>query len=401
MHLPTLIAIILLLNLVLGGLLLVIYRLRLKQRCFLYWAISCWVFVIGGLLAAARNYIEAILLTHWLASLLLIIAPLLAVKGVQHFRARRSAKSWQLQVRFVLIMAIMLAALVPIFAWMAPFTSLIIAGLFAWALYLLVNIKASTQLPQRLLSLFFALHILTMLLQAGAMAMSLITAPAALTAAELDTGIVASTVSSSAGFNLDLMLHTTFISHLLLTTTTALMFPLLVFSKTEERLVELANIDDLTRLSNRRAFFLQADKAFAQAKIEGSPVCVLMVDLDYFKDVNDTWGHAIGDECLRWVANELKQALRDTDIIARVGGEEFAIALPGVTSTAAKNLSKRLCKNISENPLEIDNHTISLSVSIGGVLRNAQHLDFHSLLSDADKALYQAKENGRNQAVFI
>lgn len=400
MHLPTLIGIILLLNLMLGGLLMVIYQLRLKQRCFLYWAISCWIFVLGGVLAAARNYVEVPLVTHWLASLLLIGAPVLAVKGIQHFRARRSAESWRPQIIFMLVVAVLLSALYPIYTWISPVTSMIIAGLFIWAVYLLLNIKSSIQLPQQLLCLFFSLHVITMLLQAGSMLVSLVSAPDAITAAQIDTGVIASTVVDSPTLGVDAMLYLTFISHLLLTTTTALMFPLLVFSKTEEQLVELANIDDLTKLSNRRAFFQDADKEFHQARANRSSMCVLMVDLDYFKDVNDTWGHAIGDECLRWVAKTLKHELRDTDIVARVGGEEFAIALPGVNFELAHHLSKRLCKRIAEEPLQLKEHSIPLSISIGGVLCTSKHKDFHSLLSDADKALYQAKENGRNQAVF-
>lgn len=400
MHLPTLIGIILLLNLILGGLLLVIYKLRQQQRCFLYWAVSCWVFVAGGSIAAARNYIDMPWLTHWLASVLLIAAPLLAVKGVQHFRAPRSARKWRGQIILMLAIAIGLALLYPMYAWISPVTSILIASLFLWAVYLLVNVKASMQLPQQLLCLFFSLHVITMLLQAGSMIVTLIAAPGAQPVAQVDTGIIASAVVEAPEASMSLMLHITFISHLLLTTTTALMFPLLVFSKTEERLVELANIDDLTKLYNRRAFFQEAEEQFKYARINNTNICVLMVDLDYFKDVNDTWGHAVGDECLRWVAKCLQNELRDTDILARVGGEEFAIALPGVDLERARLLSNRLCKRVAAKPVKIDNLSIPLSISIGGVLCIPEHTDFQMLLSDADKALYQAKENGRNQVVF-
>lgn len=400
MHLPTLIGIILLLNLILGGLLLVIYRLRQQQRCFLYWAVSCWVFVAGGIVAAARNYIDMPWVTHWLASILLIMAPLLALKGVQHFRAPRNARKWRGQILLMFVIAIGLALLYPVYAWISPVTSILIAGLFLWAVYLLVNVKASMQLPQQLLCLFFSLHVITMLLQAGSMIVALVTTSEALPVSEVDAGIIASAVVEAPQASMNPMLHITFISHLLLTTTTALMFPLLVFSKTEERLVELANIDDLTKLFNRRAFFQDAEQQFKSAQMKHTDICVLMVDLDYFKDVNDTWGHAVGDECLRWVAKCLKKELRDTDILARVGGEEFAIALPGVDLEKASSLSKRLCKRIAAKPVKLDNLSIPLSISIGGVLCAPKHTDFQMLLSDADKALYQAKENGRNQVVF-
>ncbi|MCH8493040.1 MAG: diguanylate cyclase [Idiomarina sp.] len=402
MHLPTLVGIILLLNFMLGGLLFVIYQLRSKQRCFLYWAISCWVFVLGGAFAAAREFIELPWLTHWLASILLITSPLLAVRGIQFFRSPNRRHKWLAQLLFLAGATLLIGALYPIYPWISPLTSLVIAGVFAWAVYLLMQIKSPMQLPQRLLCIFFVLHVAIMLLQAISMIFMLVNNAALPLSASSDPGIIAGAsveLADSAAITTTL-LTATFISHLLLTTTTALMFPLLVFTRSEQTLIELANIDDLTKLFNRRAFFIAANEAFRDTRMQRGNLTVLMLDLDYFKEVNDTWGHSVGDECLQWVARCLKRELRDTDILARVGGEEFAIALPGVNKEKAQALGKRLCFAVAEQPLTVDGNTIPLSISIGGALCSDKHRDFQMLLSDADQALYKAKDNGRNQLVF-
>lgn len=398
MHLPTLVGIVLLLNFMLGGLLFVIYQLRSKQKCFLYWAISCWVFVLGGALASAREFIEMPWLTHWLASILLITSPLLAVRGIQFFRSPNRSHEWLAQSAVITGAAVLIGALYPIYPWIAPITSLVIAGIFTWAVYLLLHIKSPMQLPQRLLCIFFVLHAVIMLLQAVAMMFMLVNTPQPF-AASANSEVTTVTLTHSVAITATL-LQATFISHLLLTTTTALMFPLLVFTRSEQTLIELANIDDLTKLFNRRAFFIAANEAFNDTRIQRGNLTVLMLDLDYFKAVNDTWGHSVGDECLQWVAQCLKRELRDTDILARVGGEEFAIALPGVNKEKAQALGKRLCFAVADQPLAVDGNNIPLSISIGGALCSDKHRDFQMLLSDADQALYKAKENGRNQLVF-
>lgn len=162
------------------------------------------------------------------------------------------------------------------------------------------------------------------------------------------------------------------------------------------QLFQLATQDALTGLHNRRYFMQQAEAACDAARIQQQPVCLLMFDLDHFKQVNDRYGHAAGDDALRAFARILQDGLRSQDLPCRMGGEEFAALLVGLHGDEALLTAQRIGKLLADNPVHSHGQIITLTVSTGlAQLRGNSELS--DLLRQADKALYQAKHEGRNR----
>jgi diguanylate cyclase (GGDEF)-like protein/PAS domain S-box-containing protein len=161
----------------------------------------------------------------------------------------------------------------------------------------------------------------------------------------------------------------------------------------------LAKTDDLTGLLNRRAFFERAAVAFRQARQSKQPLAAIMVDIDHFKRVNDTFGHTQGDEVLRWIGRECQKLLRSPDVLARYGGEEFALLLPNTTQEAAQRLAEQIRTHIAYHPIEMDRQSLRISLSLGVAAISTDMKDVNDLLNLADSRLYGAKAQGRNQVV--
>jgi diguanylate cyclase (GGDEF)-like protein len=165
-----------------------------------------------------------------------------------------------------------------------------------------------------------------------------------------------------------------------------------------QRVLELARIDTLTGLPNRAVFLEQLEAAVdVRARPRGDTFSVLMLDLDRFKNVNDSLGHAAGDVLLREVANRLRSALRDTDLLARLGGDEFAIIQTGCDDqrTGSIDLAARICKRIAE-PFQLLGRQVEVGTSIGIAMVPEHGSDREQLLKKADLALYRSKSAGRN-----
>jgi diguanylate cyclase (GGDEF)-like protein/PAS domain S-box-containing protein len=165
---------------------------------------------------------------------------------------------------------------------------------------------------------------------------------------------------------------------------------------TEKQLSAMLS-DHLTGIPNRRAFFEAADLEMKRWRRFPRPLSVLVIDADHFKKINDTFGHATGDVVLRDLGQTLKKSVREIDIIARVGGEEFAALLPSTDLEGAKILAERIRKEIEWKSLTVDGITIQYTVSIGISTMTDAVTGFDELLKLADQALYQAKGAGRNQ----
>jgi len=165
----------------------------------------------------------------------------------------------------------------------------------------------------------------------------------------------------------------------------------------EAELRRLATTDHLTGLANRRHFLAQVERELDRFKRYADPAALLMLDLDHFKQVNDTYGHAIGDAVLKHFADLASQTLRKIDLIGRLGGEEFAALLPGTTLIGAYPLAERLRGIITESPAVTDAGPVGLSVSIGVALFAPDDHDADAILIRADRALYRAKNRGRNR----
>jgi diguanylate cyclase (GGDEF)-like protein len=124
---------------------------------------------------------------------------------------------------------------------------------------------------------------------------------------------------------------------------------------------------------------------------------LLMLDLDHFKRVNDTWGHAIGDKILRHFTVLAQEHLRGTDLLGRLGGEEFAVLLPGTDLTGAVGLAERLRHHVASSPVSVASEDITYTVSIGVTMINLQDMSPDDALARSDEALYRAKTGGRNR----
>ena len=166
----------------------------------------------------------------------------------------------------------------------------------------------------------------------------------------------------------------------------------------EAELQEFATIDFMTQLPNRRHFMVQIEAELARIhRGAGRFAAILMCDLDHFKTINDTWGHAVGDRALRHFAAILRDALRKNDIAGRVGGEEFAVVLPETDVVDAMAFACRVQRLIMETPLVEGDRTITLTLSIGIAVMTAADASADASLSRSDKALYRAKEGGRDR----
>lgn len=165
---------------------------------------------------------------------------------------------------------------------------------------------------------------------------------------------------------------------------------------TTNELRQLAEIDSLTSIFNRRAFFTLLNKALHQSQRTGMGLAVLVVDLDHFKSINDTYGHQGGDEVLRHFVQTATQCLRQQDVMGRLGGEEFAIFLPGVDAKGAQVVAERLRAAVASRPAALQQGSHALTISLGLTLCVPGDTP-DTALHRADQAMYQAKERGRNR----
>ncbi len=166
----------------------------------------------------------------------------------------------------------------------------------------------------------------------------------------------------------------------------------------ELELTRQAHLDYLTGLYNRRHFMEQGEKELSRAIRYNTPLSVLMLDIDFFKNVNDTHGHQVGDIVLQELAKICRSTLRQVDIAGRLGGEEFAILLPEAEAKEALEVAERLRETVAKMDVVIPTGLpIHFTVSIGVTTLDKKNINLDILINQADKALYQAKETGRNR----
>lgn len=169
----------------------------------------------------------------------------------------------------------------------------------------------------------------------------------------------------------------------------------------EDELRQLATTDPLTGTSNRRHFIEQASAELKRCKRYGSPMAVVMLDIDHFKRVNDNYGHSIGDEILKRLVSCCQQELRSNDFFGRFGGEEFAAVLVESNKETALQTCQRLRQKVAELNIRTGMETVQVTVSIGLTMYSATDISIDPLLKRADDALYKAKNAGRNQVIYL
>ena len=169
------------------------------------------------------------------------------------------------------------------------------------------------------------------------------------------------------------------------------------FAQLNQRLEELANTDTLTKLPNRRHLFDRFEEIWALTSRNNRPLSCIMLDIDKFKLINDTHGHAGGDLILKKLSGVIKQCMRRYDVLGRIGGEEFCILCPDTGLEGTGILAERVRAAVEETEFHFGGTTIPATVSLGVATRCNAYKDPDSLIGAADAMLYQAKEHGRNQ----
>ncbi|MDH5736715.1 MAG: GGDEF domain-containing protein, partial [Gammaproteobacteria bacterium] len=175
---------------------------------------------------------------------------------------------------------------------------------------------------------------------------------------------------------------------------------LLIASDMAQDLKEHSILDMLTRTLNRRGIEEAIRPAFAQARRYAQPLAVVMTDIDFFKAINDDYGHVTGDNALTMFADILKSQLRTEDIVGRMGGEEFIIVLPNTDSEKAHLMIERLRRVIASTLITSNEYKFNMTASFGLTLLTDEDEDMEDAIRRADEALYIAKERGRNRIEF-
>lgn len=164
-----------------------------------------------------------------------------------------------------------------------------------------------------------------------------------------------------------------------------------------ESLLRAANSDELTGVSNRRAFYEAADLELARYARKPRPISLLLIDIDHFKQVNDTYGHLVGDQVIRNLATVLRRSVRAIDVVARLGGEEFAVMLPSTAPDLAVIIGERIRQNVEAERVKTPDDEILYTISVGVALVQPEMSGTNELIAAADAALYAAKRGGRNK----
>ena len=171
----------------------------------------------------------------------------------------------------------------------------------------------------------------------------------------------------------------------------------LIKERGEIRTLKSVATDQLTGAASRRTFFDEGPLALKNAAARNREASLLIVDIDHFKTINDQWGHACGDEVLREFVRRAQDAVGRHILFARLGGEEFAVLLPGLKSKEAFNIAQNLRAAISSQAFVVDGQTINVTISLGLTHSGLSGHCLETMLRDADTALYHAKRNGRDR----
>ena len=171
--------------------------------------------------------------------------------------------------------------------------------------------------------------------------------------------------------------------------------------KAERELKILAMTDELTGLDNRRQFVEMATRHISYIRRFGGEAALIVLDIDHFKKINDTYGHQVGDDVLKSLVPPIRSQLREVDTFARIGGEEFAVLLPHAGLEMALRVAERIRQAVAKQCSESCPEGIELTVSLGVAATEGANAQYDELFDQADKALYAAKQNGRNRTEVV
>lgn len=183
----------------------------------------------------------------------------------------------------------------------------------------------------------------------------------------------------------------------LFVTSFVLLIVLLTVNRYQTSLEMLTSTDELTKLNNRRYFMELAEREITSAKRYGKPLSMFQIDVDFFKTINDKYGHDIGDVVLRGLARTLIKSVREVDLIGRLGGEEFSVLLPQTDTKEALHVAERIRQAVEDQEYKTPGGTIKTSISIGIATATGAGIELADILKRADQAMYRAKDAGRNR----
>jgi diguanylate cyclase (GGDEF)-like protein len=163
------------------------------------------------------------------------------------------------------------------------------------------------------------------------------------------------------------------------------------------KLHDMASHDSLTQVLNAGAYFRTCDQAIHAAQRSNQEFSILFIDLDHFKQVNDTYGHAVGDDVLIAAASAIQNGVRQSDIVGRIGGEEFSVFLPNTSLEGAQQLAELIRQSIEQLVIRHEDQPIKVTASLGVATQTLGHESIHAIQQHADQAMYEAKRNGRNR----
>ncbi|WP_413701256.1 GGDEF domain-containing protein [Psychromonas sp. KJ10-10] len=170
-----------------------------------------------------------------------------------------------------------------------------------------------------------------------------------------------------------------------------------IVAERTEALRLISNTDPLTNIANRRFLYEKGEIELTRNQRYNTSLALLMIDCDFFKKVNDTYGHLIGDKVLQHLCRTFEKVIRSIDFLARYGGEEFVILLPNSNQVGAIEMAKRIQQTLKNSPLVVDELSLSVTISIGIAITDDPSTTFEGLLDEADHALFLAKKNGRDR----
>ena len=371
---------------VLSIMMALIWKTRKTYPGFGYWTAGDALNAVGFLLIALRGMI-ADALSIVLANVLLLGAAALFLKGVRSFRgvAGRTVISALLIVLQLLVTLYFTFVIDNVGVRIISF-SLLTMLLFAMgALDLLRNTPQDLRFSFWLTGGLFAVQALFML------------ARALLTGLGPAFGdLFAPNLIQTATFVWALLMGVSMTFGFLMLNSERLEADL---KKAQVELQRLAKTDFLTGIANNRSFFETGEREIQRARRYGRPLVVLMFDLDHFKEVNDTYGHAVGDRVLVAVAATCRYLLRDVDLFGRLGGEEFGVLLPETDLAGGRSTAERLRAAIAETAVDVDGAKLRITISIGAAVLSPEDVRIEEPLKRADDAMYEAKRSGRNRVV--
>ena len=378
LHIPTLAMVAVFVTAILGGLLLLAWRRDRSTDALAWWGAGYLLAGASFALLSARGVIPDVLSIE-IANALLLVGYGLLFAGTRAFSGRETPVSMFLIAPLIWLTAMQLPAIANDISLRVVIVSAMQCILVALMAHELWRERAEALLSRWPAIILLITHVVML-------------------NARMATVMLTPIVTHHDFFRSPVFALMAF-GTVLYTITFAFLLLSMTKERSEMRHKIAATIDPLTGLFNRRAFVNDAEAAIARRASRSKPFSVLLADLDHFKKINDVYGHPIGDRVLKIFAATLHRCIGVDGLSGRLGGEEFAILLPGADEDAALALGERIRATFAEAAIELDGRTIAATVSIGVAASRVG--DLSGLLGRADSALYRAKQDGRNRvAVF-